>query len=373
VPRSQACGRGGRRELGDVDGSPPVSGAERIDPDDYDFELPLGCIAQAPAPRREDARLMHLVGGGAGPTHHRVHDLPSLLRPGDLLVVNATRVLPARLRGRKASGGAVEALILGRADDAPGCYRALLKSNGRQRPGLGLRFESDVGVREATLRRVAEDGEVVLDFGDRGSPYDVGETPLPPYIERGAARTEDAERYQTTYARVPGAVAAPTAGLHLSESLLAALASRDIARVEVVLHVGPGTFRPPSPEDLARGRLHAERFELSETAAAEIETARSEGRRIVAVGTTSLRVLETCTDGDGPIRSRSGETDLFLRPGSRIRCADVLLTNFHLPRSSLLMLVAAFSGRERILAAYAEAVAEGYRFYSYGDAMLLER
>jgi len=339
--------------------------------DDYDYALPTECIAQTPAPRREDARLMRLAPGAGAPTHHRVRDLPELLREGDLLVVNATRVLPARLRGHKASGGAVEALILGESEDAPGRYRALLKSSGRQRPGLHLRFASGTEVREATLCRVDDGGEVVLDFGGGASPYDVGETPLPPYIERDVPRPEDAERYQTTYARVPGAVAAPTAGLHLSASLLETLAARDIARAEVVLHVGPGTFRPPSPEDLATGRLHAERFELSAAAAAQIERARREGRRVVAVGTTSLRVLETCAGPDGRLHPRRGETDLFIRPGSPIRCADALLTNFHLPRSSLLMLVAAFAGRERILAAYADAVAAGYRFYSYGDAMLL--
>jgi S-adenosylmethionine:tRNA ribosyltransferase-isomerase len=362
---SDERGAAGRDEV------PTTLRVERIDPDDYAFVLPPECIAQTPATRREDARLMHLVAGEGRPTHHGVRDLPDLLRPGDLLVVNATRVLPARLRGHKQSGGAVEALILGPAADDPRCYRALLKCNGRQRPGLALRFESGSVLREATLRCVAEDGEVVLDFGTSGSPYDVGETPLPPYIERGAARPEDAERYQTTYARVPGAVAAPTAGLHLGESLLAALAARGIERAEVVLHVGPGTFRPPSPADLARGRLHAERFDLPEATATQIETAQREGRRIVAVGTTSMRVLETCSDLEGRVHPRSGETDLFIRPGSQIRCVGALLTNFHLPRSSLLMLVAAFSGRERILAAYAEAVAEGYRFYSYGDAMLL--
>jgi len=203
------------------------------------------------------------------------------------------------------------------------------------------------------------------------SPYAVGETPLPPYIRREAPHPADAERYQTVFARVPGSVAAPTAGLHLSRALLAELARAGVERAEVVLHVGPGTFRPLRPEDLARGRLHAEPFELPAEAAERVAATRERGGRVVAVGTTAARVLEARATPDGRVRAGRGETDLFLRPGRPFRAVDALLTNFHLPRSSLLLLVAAFGGRERVLDAYAEAVRRGYRFYSYGDAMLL--
>jgi S-adenosylmethionine:tRNA ribosyltransferase-isomerase len=213
-------------------------------------------------------------------------------------------------------------------------------------------------------------GEVLLRCADGTSPYDLGETPLPPYIRRAGPDPRDVERYQTVYAREPGSVAAPTAGLHFTPALLDALAERGVARAELVLHVGPGTFRPLRSEDLAAGRLHAEPFELSPACADAVARARERGGRVVAVGTTTARVLETCAAGERRVVARSGATDLFLRPGSRFHVVDALLTNFHLPRSSLLLLVAAFAGRERVLRAYAEAVAARYRFHSYGDAML---
>lgn len=337
----------------------------------FDYVLPAERIAQRPAEPRESARLLVLARERAGIRHHRVSDLAGLLRAGDLLVVNATRVLPARLRGRKASGGAAEALVLGPAAGAPGRWRALLRCRGRLRPGLVFHFGREGEGFEAEIENLGEDGEVTLRVGPGIDPYRAGEPPLPPYIRRSARDPADDARYQTVFARVPGAVAAPTAGLHLGTALLETLAAAGVERAEVVLHVGPGTFRPLRPADLAAGRLHAERFELPEPTAAAIARARRRGGRVVAVGTTTTRVLEACARTGGEVAPGCGETDLFLRPGVRFAVVDALLTNFHLPRSSLLLLAAAFAGRERLLAAYAEAVRAGYRFYSYGDAMLI--
>jgi S-adenosylmethionine:tRNA ribosyltransferase-isomerase len=342
----------------------------RVDLADYDYELPPGRIAQHPTPERDGARLLVLERASGAWHHASVRELARWLRPGDLLVRNATRVLPARLRGRKATGGAVEALLLGPAGP-PGRYRALLRAGGRARPGQKLRFAREAVVREAEVAELRPAGEVVLAFARGEDPYAAGETPLPPYIRRDAPDPEDAERYQTLFARVPGSVAAPTAGLHLSERVLAELAGRGVGSAELVLHVGPGTFRPPRPEDLEQGQLYPETYLLPEATARAVAEARASGGRVVAVGTTSARVLETCAGEDRSLVSGTGETGLLLAPGSRFRAVDALLTNFHLPRSSLLLLVAAFAGRERILAAYAEAVRLGYRFYSYGDAMLI--
>jgi S-adenosylmethionine:tRNA ribosyltransferase-isomerase len=337
----------------------------------FDFALPCERIAQHPTPERDGARLLCLERASGALRHARVLDLPERLRPGDLLVRNATRVLPARLRGRKASGGAAEALLLGAVPGAPGRFRALVRVSGRLRPGIALRFGPPPNELAAELVECGALGEVVLGFAPGADPYAIGETPLPPYIRRPAPCAEDAQRYQTRYARVPGSVAAPTAGLHLSDALLARLAERGVRCADLVLHVGPGTFRPLEPEQIETGRLHPEAYWLDEPTAQAIAEARARGGRIVAVGTTSARVLETLATPDGRVRAGRGETDLFLRPGSRFRVVDALLTNFHLPRSSLLLLVAAFAGRERVLAAYAEALRAGYRFYSYGDAMLV--
>ncbi len=337
---------------------------------DYDYELPPAQIAQHPTAERDGARLLVLERASGALHHAAVRGLAQWLRPGDLLVRNATRVLPARLRGHKATGGAAEALLLAPAG-APGRYRALLRSGGHPRIGRKLRFAREAVVREAEIAELGREGEVVLAFAPGEDPYAAGETPLPPYIRREAVEPGDAERYQTVFARVPGSVAAPTAGLHLSERLLAELAAHGVEAAEVVLHVGPGTFRPLREADLARGRLHAESYALPEATARAVAQARARGGRIVAVGTTAARVLETRAREDGSVAAGAGETELLLAPGAHFRAVDALLTNFHLPRSSLLLLVAAFAGRERILAAYAEAVRQGYRFYSYGDAMLL--
>jgi S-adenosylmethionine:tRNA ribosyltransferase-isomerase len=344
----------------------------RVNVDDlsaFDFALPPERIAQHPPAERDGGRLMLLDRESGRVEHSRIRALPAQLREGDLLVTNATRVLAARLRGHKASGGATEALLLGPADGAHR-YRALIRHSGRLRAGLKYRLGSPA--LDAELLSVDADGIGTLGFEAGADPYAVGETPLPPYIHRDAAQAEDETRYQTTFARVPGSIAAPTAGLHLSERVLAELGDRGIERAEVVLHVGLGTFRPLRPEDLIRHRLHAEYFELPESTAAAVAKTRARGGRVVAVGTTATRVLETRATDDRNVRAGAGATDLFLAPGDRFRAVDALLTNFHLPRSSLLLLVAAFAGRENVLAAYAEAVREGYRFYSYGDAMLIQ-
>jgi len=342
----------------------------KIDLADYDYALPPERIAQAPAEPRDAARLLVLERATGARHHVRVRDLPAWLRPGDLLVRNATRVLPARLRGRKPSGGAAEALLLG-PGGGPRRARALVRAGGRLRPGQKLRFEGHGLALDAEIAAVGPDGSVELLFAEGPSPYALGEAPLPPYIRRAAADPADAARYQTVYARVEGSVAAPTAGLHFTAGLFEALAARGVAWADVVLHVGPGTFRPIRPDDLAAGRLHAEPYELPPETADAVARARAEGGRVVSVGTTSARVLESRAREGGLVSPGAGETDLLLAPGARFRAVDALLTNFHLPRSSLLLLVAAFAGRTRVLEAYADALARGYRFYSYGDAMLI--
>lgn len=367
--------------------------------DDYDFSLPAENISQRPAESREAARLM-VIDRDSGAiaessSEHRVSALPQWLRAGDLLVLNVTRVLSAQLVGQKTSGGAATALLLGPEPDATAThntYRALVKCRGRLRVGLAFEFADAAARLYATTTALHERGEITLEFPDGADPYAIGRAPLPPYIKRStsganashatadredassrdAETAEDLERYQTVYAKAPGAIAAPTAGLHLTESLLERLRAGGIEVAEVVLHVGAGTFRPLDEEAFAQNRLHSERFELPEETVAAVARTRARGGRVVAVGTTTTRVLESRSAQDGRLEAGSGETDLFIRPGpSRFRVVDALLTNFHLPRSSLMLLVAAFVGREPLLAAYAQAIAEGFRFYSYGDAMLI--
>jgi S-adenosylmethionine:tRNA ribosyltransferase-isomerase len=350
-----------------------------LDLDEYDFELPQDRIAQIPSDERDASRLMVIDrAGDAAIEHTTFRALPDLLSPGDLLVVNTTRVQSARLRGRRETGGAVEALLLGATNgsDTRDHYRALLKLSGRLRPGIVMTFERDDAAPdasglEAEVVSVEGGGEVVLAFEHGVDPCAVGEPPLPPYIRRPREAPGDRERYQTVYARVPGAVAAPTAGLHFTDALFERLAERGVERAEVVLHVGTGTFRPLDEAALSSGTLHSEQIELPEATAAAIARTRERGGRVVAVGTTSARVLEARGRGDGSVEPGAGETDLFLQPGAKFQVVDALITNFHLPRSSLLLLVAAFAGKERVLAAYREAVEQGYRFYSYGDAMLI--
>ncbi len=331
---------------------------------DFDFDLPADRIAHHPARPRDAARLLHVAATGLSDRH--VRDLPSLLQPGDLLVVNDTRVIPAQLEGLR--GGARIGVTLDRPLPDGG-WHALVRNAKRIAVGDTIAFPGDV---TATVRAKPDGGTAILDFA--GDPTRAGQLALPPDIDRPQGPTsEDAADYQTVFAARPGAVAAPTAALHFTPALLDALAARGVGRATVTLHVGAGTFLPVRAEALADHRMHPERGEIGEEAATAIAAARAAGGRIVAVGTTALRLLETAADADGRIAPWSGETDLFILPGHRFRSADMLMTNFHLPRSTLFMLVCAFAGTGRMRAAYTHAIARGYRFYSYGDSSLLER
>ena len=336
---------------------------------DFDFVLPERLIAQAPARPRDSARL--LVVGPAGVQDRGVRDLPALLGPGDVLVVNDTRVIPARLRGRR--GEAAVEIMLDRAEEG-GTWRALARNARRLRPGDEVAIDGAPDLAARVVERLP-DGAVRLDFGaDLAALVTAleraGEVPLPPYIRRPEGpRREDSEDYQTVFARRPGAVAAPTASLHFTPALLAAIEARGARRAVVTLHVGAGTFLPVRGEDARAHRLHAEWGEVTAEAAASINAA----RRVVAVGTTALRLLESAAAADGAVRPFRGLTELYLLPGHRFRTAARLLTNFHLPRSTLFMLACAFAGTARVRSAYAHAIDAGYRFYSYGDATLLER
>jgi S-adenosylmethionine:tRNA ribosyltransferase-isomerase len=304
--------------------------------------------------------------------HRAFSDLPELLRAGDLLVVNRSRVLPARLLGTRASGGAAEVLLV--RDEGEGRWEAMVRPGRHLRPGQRVTVDEDLSVVIETEALGADGRRRVRLLSRRrdiaGALERCGHVPLPPYIRR-PDRPEDRARYQTVYAREPGSVAAPTAGLHFSPELLGRLEAQGVARAEVVLHVGPGTFRPVTAEDVRDHRLEAEPFLVPAETAAAVGEAKASGRRVVAVGTTTVRALEAAAAADGTVTAGPGRTDLVAIPGFRFRVADALVTNFHLPRSSLLLLVSAFAGRERVLAAYAEAVRAGYRFYSYGDAMLV--
>ena len=309
-----------------------------------------------------------------GPERHsRVRDLPRLLRPGDLLVLNDTRVIPARLYGRSAGGGTMEILLLERVADRE--WEALVKPGRRARPGAVIEIAEGLAAEVVDKREDGPSHRYRLRFSEPIEPHldRLGHIPLPPYIHRPDT-PEDRERYQTVFARRPGAVAAPTAGLHFSEELLREIEAAGVETARVTLHVGLGTFKPVAAERVEEHRMESERYEIGEEAAGAIRQAREAQRRIVAVGTTVVRTLESAARvGDGEVRAGSGATELFITPGFRFQVVDALLTNFHLPCSTLLMLVSALAGRERVLAAYAEAVREGYRFYSYGDAMLAER
>jgi len=365
---------------------------------DFDFDLPPELIAQEPALRREDARLLTLSREDGGIGHHGIADLPDLLRAGDLLVVNDTRVLPARLFGHRATGGRVEALLLEPAPahgidscgvDAHGVdahggesWSAMVRAGGTLRVGEQIEIDGATGAASGgSLEIVAAlgsgrfavrgVGESLLALMERA-----GKLPLPPYIRRDVHDARDAldrERYQTIFADEPGAIAAPTAGLHLTDALVRRLSERSIEIARVTLHVGVGTFLPVRTDDLDEHEMHEERFHVSKATADAVRAARAEGRRVVAVGTTTVRALEAsaAVSSDGLPEAGDARTDLFIRPGYSFRTVDALLTNFHLPRSTLLCLVSALAGREHVLAAYREAVAERYRFFSYGDAMLI--
>ena len=337
---------------------------------DFDFELPADRIAQHPARPRDAARLLVVRRDGAL-EDRAVGDLPALLRRGDLLVVNDTRVIPARLVGMR---GAARVEVTLHQERDPRTWRAFARP--AKKLAAGDRIEFAPGFAAAVEAR-GEGGEVTLAF-DRGGAALAealaahGRMPLPPYIRRAGSDPADAEDYQTAFARRPGAVAAPTAGLHFTPRLLAALDAAGVARAALTLHVGAGTFLPVRHDDVSRHVMHEERGEIASEAANAVAAARGHGSRVVAVGTTSLRLLETVAAARGRVEPWAGETRLFVTPGFRFRVVDLLLTNFHLPRSTLFMLVAAFAGLARMKAAYAHAVAAGYRFFSYGDACLIE-
>jgi S-adenosylmethionine:tRNA ribosyltransferase-isomerase len=335
---------------------------------DFRYDLPPGLIAQRPLPERGASRLLALDGPEGRPQDFRFTDLPSLLRPNDLLVFNNTRVMRARLHGWKDSGGRVEVLI--ERLHAPN--EALAQVRASKSPKTGRLIHLTGGGRVRILGRDEDLFRIEsLDAPFRSLMEDQGHLPLPPYIDR-PDDAKDAERYQTVYGTREGAVAAPTAGLHFDRDMLERLDGLGIARGSVTLHVGAGTFQPVRVEDLDQHRMHAEWLEVDAALCAQVETARARGGRIVAVGTTSVRSLESAA-ADGVLRPFQGDSRLFIRPGYRFRVVDALITNFHLPESTLLMLVCAFAGYQPIMDAYRHAVAEGYRFFSYGDAMFLTR
>ncbi len=340
---------------------------------DYDYELPEGFIAQTPAEPRDHSRLMALSRADGGISHRRFYDLPDYLRPGDVLVFNDSRVFPARVRGRRAgTGGRVELLLLHRLER--GTWQALARPGRRMRAGTAFELSGPAGSVEGRVLEVNGDGSRTVAVSDDDLLMEIGEVPLPPYVRRPL---DDVERYQTVYARAAGSVAAPTAGLHFTRGLLDRVRGMGVETVFVTLHVGWGSFRPVRGDDPAGHEMHSERWELGEDAARAIDDAKREGRRVVSVGTTAVRLLEHAallqerSGGVQTVAAGSGWTELFIYPGHRFRVVDALVTNFHLPRSTLLMLTGAFAGRDRLLRAYGEAIAEGYRFYSLGDAMLI--
>jgi S-adenosylmethionine:tRNA ribosyltransferase-isomerase len=353
---------------------------------DFEFDLPAELIAQHPLPERSASRLMRLDGASGAVSHHVFRDLPELLSPGDLLVFNDTRVMPARLELWRRTGGRVELLV--ERVLTPRLARCHAKPAKSLRAGLELLLAAPVGVAGVgagdpaagaalpvlTVRGRDAEGLVEIETPP-GHDWPAlmarhGTVPLPPYIDR-PPEAADAERYQTVWASRPGAVAAPTAGLHFDEGVLARLAEVGVHTARLTLHVGAGTFQPVREGDISRHHMHSEWYEVPPATGLAIAAVRARGRRVVAVGTTSLRALESAAGAGGGVVPGSGETDIFITPGYRFRVVDALITNFHLPGSTLVMLVAAFSGREHILRAYAEAVRERYRFFSYGDVMLL--
>ncbi|MCF6361833.1 MAG: tRNA preQ1(34) S-adenosylmethionine ribosyltransferase-isomerase QueA [Gammaproteobacteria bacterium] len=340
---------------------------------DFHFDLPDELIAQHPAAERTASRLLCLDGSSGELTDHGFRDLPGLLRAGDLLVFNDTRVIPARLFGQKETGGRVEVLVE-RVLDA---RRVLAHVRASKSPKTGSHLSLEGDIVAEMLGRQGELFELALSGGRSESALDLleahGHMPLPPYIERADAN-DDRERYQTVYADKRGAVAAPTAGLHFDQAMLDTLAVQGVDSVFITLHVGAGTFQPVRVDNIHDHHMHAETIEVSEAVVEAVARTRVRGGRVVAVGTTSVRSLESAARvGGGELRPFAGDTDIFITPGYEFRVVDALLTNFHLPESTLLMLVSAFAGYENVMAAYRHAVAQRYRFFSYGDAMLLSR
>jgi S-adenosylmethionine:tRNA ribosyltransferase-isomerase len=335
---------------------------------DFDYYLPEELIAQQPAPLRDHSRLLVLNKADGALAHRRFYDLPEYLSPGDTLVFNDTRVIPARLVGAKAdTGGKVEVFLLNRLQD--GEWETLVKPGRKLRPGAVVKFGDEL---TGEILSVTDFGGRIVRFSFNGIFEEIldrlGETPLPPYIH---AQLKDKERYQTVYSRVRGSAAAPTAGLHFTDDLLAKLRQKSINLAFVTLHVGLGTFRPVSVDDITQHKMHREYYSIPPETAEIVNRTRAQGGRVIAVGTTSVRTLETAAAADGSLKAGSGWTEIFIYPGYRFKLIDALITNFHLPKSTLLMLVSSLAGRENILAAYREAVAERYRFFSFGDAMFI--
>ncbi|MCB2166076.1 MAG: tRNA preQ1(34) S-adenosylmethionine ribosyltransferase-isomerase QueA [Deltaproteobacteria bacterium] len=348
--------------------------------DDYDYVLPEERIAQTPAPERDQARLMVMNRRTGAVRHHQFHDLPDLLTPRDLLVVNNTRVVPARLLGHKSTGGQVEVLILDYAGglqrlSAGGAFTSdcLIKASKKPKPGVRLHFGDDLSAEIMATRGDIHTLQFTGPHSFEATLERIGIVPLPPYIKRAAPAENPHDRhdYQTVYATEKGAVAAPTAGLHFTPQLMQALEARGIPVMALTLHVGHGTFLPVRVTDIRDHAMHAERFTVTPTVAAAINHHKARGGRIVAVGTTSVRTLEYAAGPDGRLQAMEGQNDLYIYPGYRFGLVDAMITNFHLPQSTLLMLVSAFAGREAILAAYREAIRQRYRFFSYGDGMLI--
>ena len=337
---------------------------------DFDYHLPAELIAQHPSAARTASRLLHLDGNSGALCDRQFTDLPDLIQPNDILVFNDTKVIKARLHGHKDTGGAVEVLIERVVADT---MHALAHVRASKSPKPGSRLLFDQGVTATMLRRVDDLFELQFDGGK--SVYEIlaaiGEVPLPPYITHAADDT-DASRYQTVYAKHDGSVAAPTAGLHFDDAMLATLTASGATLAYVTLHVGAGTFRPVRDEDLAKHTMHSEWFDVPQATVAAIRLAKQKGGRVIAVGTTSLRTLESASAG-GALQAGVGETSLFITPGYQFQCVDRLITNFHLPKSTLMMLVSAFAGHTNTMQAYHHAVAQRYRFFSYGDAMLIEK
>lgn len=346
---------------------------------DFDYDLPPELIAQTPIEPRDASRLLVVDRATGELAHRHFYEIGEYLRPGDLLVANRSRVIPARLFGRKPeTGGAVEVLLLARRpEQGAECWEALVRPGRRIREGQELVF-GEAGAEAAplltarVLARTEAGGRIVQFLPTASEPLEatlsrLGTMPLPPYIH---TRLADPERYQTVYAREPGSAAAPTAGLHFTPELLARLGAQGVETAFVLLHVGLDTFRPVEVEEISEHKMHSEAIELDAATAAQINAARERGGRIVAVGTTSVRVLESLPETD-PVQPYQGRTSLFITPGTRFKLVDALITNFHLPRSSLMMLVSAFAGYDLIRRAYAEALTERYRFFSFGDAMLI--
>ncbi len=345
--------------------------------DDYDYHLPENLIAQIPADRRDASRLLRVNRQDGTLAHRRFRDIVDLLAPTDVLIVNDTRVVPGRLHGRKETGGKAELLILdyGEQQEAEQrFYRCLIKAS--KQAAAGTRIILDEGL--AAVVHDFVNGVYTVCFEGSTSLAEaiqrIGQMPLPPYIKRDASQPDPADRtrYQTVYASKQGAIAAPTAGLHFTDEVLTRIREKGVTVAAITLHVGYGTFVPVRVDDIRDHRMHAEWFSISPEIAQTVNQAKAEGRRIVAVGTTSVRTLEYAVRNDGSLSPGSGHCDLFIYPGYRFKLVDAMLTNFHLPRSTLLMLVSAFAGRETMLQAYAQAVRERYRFFSYGDAMLIE-